>query len=296
MYWTSPHFVLVDLAFTITAGGFLYALADRIINKYRLNLRLRVAIFKQTVRELQLNRRVAESNDNLLRNPRGTAFGHTCLAFITAAILGMLTAFISDELRKHASTLIWHLGTSGGPIIVTAAICVLWHAKGAPWLKTLARTGYMLHTFHNPGEVPLNLPTPETSLIVAATVGITTAIVLNDEPRAFMYGATASLAGITAAAMTFAKPNGGGIVARGIEWQTDDFYLNALMRRKQRIGYEVVKKQRRKCAKCKAPLWVPKHGLRLSIKDHDRVPIGAIGTEHVEALCKRCSCYTPTTV
>lgn len=296
MYWISPHFLLVDLVFTITTCALLCALADRIIRKRRLDLRLRVAIFKQTVREIALNRRVAESNDNLLRHPRWTAFGHTGFAFATAALLGTLTAFISDELRKHTSTLIWHLGTSGGPIVITAAICVLWHTKGSPWLKNLARTGYMLHTFHNPGQAPLNLPTPETSLIVAATVGIATAIALKNEPSVFVYGATAALAGITAAAMTFAKPNGGGIVARGVEWQTDDFYLNALMRRKQRVAYEVVEKQRRECARCKAPLWVPKYGLRLSIKDHDHVPVGPIDTEHVEALCKRCSCYTPTTV
>lgn len=274
----------------------LFVIAGRIIDKYSLDIRLRVAIFKQTINELKLNRRVTESNDNLLRHPRWTAFGHTGFAFGTAALIGSLTALINDQLGKHANTLLWHLGTSGGPILITAALCVLWHTKGAPWLKNIARTGYMLHTFHNPGEVPINLPTPETSLIVATTVGITTAIVLNDERPLFMYLATAFLAGITAAAMTFAKPNGGGIVARGIEWQTDDFYLNAIMRRKQRVSYEVVEKQRRKCAKCKAPLWVPKYGLRLTIKDQNGIPIGPLGTEHIEAVCKRCSATIPSTV
>ena len=295
MYWTSPHFVLVDLAMMIVTCGILFAVAGRIIDKYSLDLRLRVAIFKQTVRELQLNRRIAESNDNLLRHPRWTAFGHTGMAFTTAALLGTITAFISDELREHTSPLLWHLGTSGGPIVISAALCVLWHAKGAPWLKDVARTGYMLHTFHNPGEVPLNLPTPETALIVATTVGIATAIALKDIPSVFTYGATALLAGITAAAMTFAKPNGGGIVARGIEWQTDDFYLNKLMRWKDQVGYEVEQRQQRKCAKCKAPLWVPKYGLRLSIKNPKRVPIGPLRTEHIEAVCKRCSATIPTT-
>ena len=296
MYWTSPHFVLVDLAMAIVICIELFAIAGRIIDRYSLDLRLRVAFFKQTIAELKLNRRIAESNDNLLRHPRWTAFGHIGFAFGTAAIIGTLTTLINDQLGKHANTLLWHLGTSGGPILITASLCVLWHTKGAPWLKNLARTGYILHTFHNPGEVPLNLPAPETSLIVATTVGITTALALNDERPLFMYLVTAFLAGITAAAMTFAKPNDGGIVARGIEWQTEDRYLNTLMRRKQRVGYEVVEKQRRKCAKCKAPLWVPKYGLRLTIKNLGAVPPGPLETEHIEAVCRRCAATIPSTV
>ena len=236
MYWTSPHFVLVDLSMAIITCSALFVIAGRIIDKYSLDIRLRVAIFKQTINELKLNRRVTESNDNLLRPPEMDRLRPHRVRIGTATLIGSLTALINDQLGKHANTLLWHLGTSGGPILITAALCVLWHTKGAPWLKNIARTGYMLHTFHNPGEVPINLPTPETSLIVATTVGITTAIVLNDERPLFMYLATAFLAGITAAAMTFAKPNGGGIVARGIEWQTDDFYLNAIMRRKQRVS------------------------------------------------------------
>ena len=135
MYWTSPHFVLVDLPMAIITCGALFVIAGRIIDKYSLDIRLRVAIFKQTINELQLNRRVTESNDNLLRHPRWTALGHTGFAFGTAALIGSLTALINDQLGKHANTLLWHLGTSGGPILITAALCVLWHTKGAPWLK-----------------------------------------------------------------------------------------------------------------------------------------------------------------
>ena len=46
MYWTSPHFVLVDLSMAIITCSALFVIAGRIIDKYSLDIRLRVAIFK----------------------------------------------------------------------------------------------------------------------------------------------------------------------------------------------------------------------------------------------------------
>ena len=95
--------------------------------------------------------------------------------------------------------------------------------------------------------------------------------------------------------MTLAKPNGGGIIARGIEWKTDDFYLNHLLRHKDYVRNAVLRKQRSQCGQCKAPLGLRGHKIRLTIKEPDLVPTGALTPEHVEAICQRCAITIPTT-
>ena len=126
---------------TVMVSSIAMALVGRAVDKYSLDFRIRVAIFKLAIREFHINRRIAESNDNLLRHPRWTAFGHTAVACAVAATTGILTAFVSEELQKHTSKVLWHVGTTATPIVITATLCILWHTKGAPWLKTTCRTG-----------------------------------------------------------------------------------------------------------------------------------------------------------
>ena len=118
-----------------------------------------------------------------MESPGKQALGHILTVMAIASGIGAATAQVSQleilketDWARYAITVIL-------PILLSALVCIGWHRWVRETIETGVLTSWILNTFHNPGEdhIELNLPTPETYLVIAATASAGASITLQQE-------------------------------------------------------------------------------------------------------------------
>ena len=286
--WTSPHLELVlgnTAALLTLIIVMLWMLPQAVYGSFDWPKRVR--------RALRLQSRITESNNKLLSHPRTYVIGHAITASIIAGLIALSTVGIAQTRCISEHRVMWHLATAVLPILLAADAAFIWHKYLARQLEEAIRTAWILLVFWNPGRVPLNLPTPETYLVIAATAGAAAATALRAEPFTTKMIIAAISASLTAGGIAFAGPRVGTIASRGLLWwQTEILYKN-MINRKADTQRRIMGKQHHQCAKCNQA--ITPQAVAFAISDYATLQYGRVPTQRIQALCLDFANDRPTT-
>ena len=283
--WTSTHSVLVNTTALFTGIAVAWMTTQAVYESFDWPKRVRSA--------LRLQSRVTESNNRLLTHPRTYAIGHAITAAIVAGCIAIFTVSIAQTHCISEHRVIWHLTTAVLPILLAACAAFAWHKYGSPWFQEAIRRAWILLVFWNPRPVPLNLPTPETYLIVAATAGAAAATALQAEPFTTRVIIAAISASLTAGGIAFAGPRVGAIASTGILWWQTEFLYKQIINKKADTQHRIMERQRHQCAQC-AQAIAPQVA-RFAIPDYSTLQYRRVPARRIQALCLDCAKDHPTT-
>ena len=242
-----------------------------------------------------LKSRMREINDNILNRAGWFAFGHIATAALVAGLIAFATAQTNQIgwLWRHRP--VWYAVTSILPLALSGAISLLWHRFGSAWLEENALRGWILHAFYNPrrGHMRLNLPSPETYLVIAAAASAGAVLTLSMQPW-IIKTVTATIVGAsTAAVIVIASPNVGAVAVRGkLNWQTEQYYQR-LLTQKSETQQSALRRQNFRCYDCGDGI---RHSdRRFAFINEENIPEGRLSSHDIKAVCRRCSRVQPTT-
>ena len=245
----------------------------------------------------QIKARIRETPDNLLYHPSWYAAGHICTAAFFAASIAFGTAQTSQIGWLAQNKSVWYGTASVLPILSSALVSLTWHRFGAPWLRETSYKGWVLHSFvalprH---RIQLNMPAPETYLIIAAAASAGAVITLNDQTWLVRTLSATLVGAMTAGSIVLASPSAGAVAVRGnLALQAERTYQDILTR-KANTQQHVLTRQRNRCAGC--GLELPRRGRRFAIIDENRLPQsgGFLNQNHIKAVCPKCAATQTTT-
>ena len=142
--------------------------------------------------------RLYEMAGKNMESPGRQAIGHILVVALIASGIGATTAQVSQleffqykDPARFATTAIL-------PILLSASVCIGWHKWAKETFETVVLTSWILSTFYNPGKdhIELNLPTPETYLIIAATASAGASITLQHEDTQIVTAISAIVGGL----------------------------------------------------------------------------------------------------
>ena len=230
-----------------------------------------------------------------MEKPRFTAAGHIVFSALVAATIAFLTAQTKQICWLANNQPLWYGTTALFPIIMAALISSLWHRFGAPWLHRNTFRGWILHSFYKPTaqEIHFDMPTPETTLVIASAASAGAVIALAQQPWVVQTVSATVVGGVTAAAIVFSNPNTGQPLAKGkLDLQTERYYQD-LLRRKADTQRRALLHQSHQCADCKSSI---REGTRRFAIIDEAQPSHGILTQHdIKAVCKKCAVTQPTT-
>ena len=230
-----------------------------------------------------------------MESPGRQALGHILIVMIIASGIGAATAQVNQlDIFKETN---WARFTATAvlPIALSALVCIGWHR----WLKDTFETGvltyWILHTFYNPGKdhIELNLPTPETYLVIAATASAGASIALQQEQVQTVTAISATVGGLTSALIASASPRVGAILGkRQLKWQTESAYRQ-LLEYKKTQELEVLRHQGHRCRDCRGE--IKQQEARFTLVNRDETHKGKLDKKHIKAVCKNCALGQSTT-
>ena len=245
----------------------------------------------------QIKARIHESFDGVLNHPRWYAFGHMSFAALTAASIALITTQTSEIPWLEQRKAFWYVIASVCPIFLSAMVSLLWHHFGVPWLTDSSYRGWVLHSFVTVprNQFRLNMPAPETYLIIAAAASAGAVITLSDQAWTVRTLTATIVGGLTAGSIVLASPDGGAVAVRGkLALQVQQAYRHLLMH-KRNTQQNVLIKQRYKCADC--GLGLPNRSRRFGFVNEQNLPqsVASLNQFQIKAVCRKCAAKQPTT-
>ena len=238
--------------------------------------------------------RLYEMAGKTLESPGKQAIGHILIVMAISSGIGAVTAQVSQmEMTKEPE---WFRFSTTAilPILLSAIVCIGWHKWARETIETGVLVSWTLHTFVNPREnhIELNLPTPETYLVIAATASAGASIALQQESVQTVTAISAAVGGLTSGLIAAASPRVGAIVGqKRLRWQTEKQYTRQIENREVQ-SKKILKKQNYSCKDCGSET---KQGdARFSIIDRDKLPVGPLNSKHIKAVCKNCAIGQPS--
>ena len=155
-------------------------------------------------------------------------------------------------------------------------------------------TSWILSTFYNPGKdhIELNLPTPETYLIIAATASAGASITLQHEDTQIVTAISAIVGGLTSGVIASASPRVGAIVGKKrLKWQTEREYTQ-LLEAKSYEEQAILRHQGHKCKDCHRG--IQQKEAEFGLIDWEESHKGKLNKKHIKAVCKDCATRQPT--
>ena len=238
--------------------------------------------------------RLYEMAGKNMESPGRQAIGHILVVTLIASGIGATTAQVSQleffqdkEAARFATTAIL-------PIALSASVCIGWHRWVRETFETVVITSWILSTFHNPGKdhIELNLPTPETYLIIAATASAGASITLQHEGAQIVTAISATVGGLTSGVIASASPRVGAIVGKKkLRWQTEREYTR-LLGGKPHKEQAILRHQGHKCKDCHREL--KQKEAKFGLIDREANHKGNLDKKHLKAVCKDCAVRQPT--
>ena len=245
----------------------------------------------------QTKSRIREISDGLLNHPRWYAVGHMSTAAFVAASIAFATAQTSQVGWLAANKPVWYGTASILPILLSSLSSLLWHHFGAPWLTETSYRGWVLHSFSTlpRDRIHLNMPAPETYLIIAAAASAGAIITLEQQSWLVKTLTASIVGGLTASSIVFASPSAGAVAVKGkLALQAERTYLE-LLRSKRNTQGNVLIKQNWLCYDC--GLQLPRKGMRFCLIDENMLSSRAqiLNQRQIKAVCRQCAQQQPTT-
>ena len=229
-----------------------------------------------------------------MESPGRQAIGHIMVVTLIAAGIGAATAQVSQHEMFQDKDTARFATTAILPIMLSASVCIGWHR----WLRETFETGaiksWILTTFYNPGKdhIELNLPTPETYLIIAATASAGASITLQHEGTQIVTAISATVGGLTSGVIASASPRVGAIVGKKkLKWQTEREYTQ-LLEEKSRAEQAILRHQGHKCRDCGRE--IQQREAKFGLIDREESHKGKLNKKHIKAVCKNCAVSQPT--
>ena len=229
-----------------------------------------------------------------MESPGRQALGHIVVVTLIASGIGAATAQVSQleffqnkDAARFATTAIL-------PIALSASVCIGWHRWVRETFETVVITSWILSTFYNPGKdhIELNLPTPETYLIISATASAGASITLQHQDALIVTAISAIVGGLTSGAIASASPRVGAIVGKKrLRWQTEREYTQ-LLEEKSRKEQAILRHQGHKCKDCHRDL--QQKDAKFGLIDREASHKGKLDKKHLKSVCKDCAVKQPT--